>query len=328
MGKFFSNMTEKTAGIAPTGKERPTGEPKTVTAMAVSSNKLRERAEEAEAEAERLRAELAAGNREGGTARLPLDQLHEVPSRRRKMTSEQYNELKENLRNNPLVTPITVRKRPKGGYEVVSGNNRVAIYRELERNDILAVVVESDDDQADLNAFYANLLQTDLSDYEKYLGFKMIQAKYPDMTHTQIAERAGKSRQFVTQLMAFADLPVGAIAILSEKPFTLGANAAEDMAILNKKGRGEQVTEAVIKLCAGEFDQAQAVKYAAGESPKKAAAAKAEPIRFKVGKSTYCDFRRSNNVVRIDFKSPEEAEAIEAAIRSVIENRVEQLKGK
>jgi ParB family chromosome partitioning protein len=328
MGKFLDKMSEKTMGIAPTGKERPIGEPKTVTAMTVNSNKLRERAEEAEAEAERLRAELTAEKGNGGAAHLPLDQLHEVHGRRRKLTHEQYNELKENLRNNPLVSPITVRKRATGGYEVVSGNNRVAIYRELQRNSILAVVLESNDDQADLNAFYANLLQTDLSDYEKFVGFKMIQSKYPDMTHTQIAERAGKSRQFITQLMAFADLPSGAIAILTEKPYTLGANAAQEMAILNKKGRGEQVTDAVIKLSTGELDQGQAVKYAAGESAKKASGAIAEPIRFKVGKSTYCDFRRSNNVLRIDFKSSEEAEAIEAAIRSLIEKRVEQLKGK
>lgn len=321
---IYDKLGAKTAGIKARNIEKNTDKPpRTAPGMFLSAT---QRMDEAEAKVEQLEAKLKEIEAGGGGRELPLEQIHEAPGRRRKLTSQQYGELKENLRNNPLVTPITVRKRDAGGYEIVSGNNRVAAYRELGKASILAVVLDSDDVQAEINSFYANLLQSDLPDFEKYLGFRKIMDRQSAVTHAEVARDAGVSRSFVTQLMAFEELPEEALALLREKPETLGANAAQDFALLCKKGRAEQVIKAIKRIAAGEIDQGKGVREAASDTPLKVAAPKNEPVRIRLGRSTYCDMRRANNVLRLQFQSPEEAIAIQDAIEALLQQRVREMK--
>lgn len=320
---IYDKLGAKTAGIKARTVDKQAEKPaRTAPGMFLNAT---QRLDAAEAKVEELEAKLKDAEATG-VRELPLEDLHEVGGRRRKLTAQQYNELKENLRNNPLVTPITVRKRAAGGFEIVSGNNRVSAFRELGRTGIPAAVLDSDDDQAEINAFYANLLQPDLPDYEKYAGFKRIIARHPELTHAEVAEGAGVSRSFVSQLMAFDDLPADAIAILHDKPDALGANAAQDMAALVKKGRAEAVTRAIAKLANGEIDQARAVREAAADAASKVQTAKPEPIRIKVGRAAYCAIQRADKVLRIQFQSAEEAEAVQGAIREVLERRASELK--
>lgn len=262
----------------------------------------------------------------GFTFEIPLGELHEIEGRRRKLTAQQFHDLIDNLRNNPLVNPIVVRKRAKLGYEIISGHNRVAAYTELGYSNIQAVILDSSDDQADINAFYANLIQPDLPDFEKYRGFKMLMQKYPDLKSDEIAGRAGVSPRLITLLLSFGGLPAEAIKILEANPETIGATAAENFAKLVKKGRGAQVVQAIQKIANKELDQAQGVRFAGIDSTTKPVALKPEPIAIKVGKRTYCKMQRAETVLRLQFVSAEEAQAAEKAVREVLESRAKELK--
>lgn len=318
---IYDKLGAKTAGIKARNIEKTADKlPRTAPGMFLNAT---QRIDEAEARVEELEAKLRDAESSGGRE-IALDDIHEAPGRRRRLTERQYSELKENLRNNPLVTPVTLRKRAAGGYEIVSGNNRVAVYRELGRSHILAVVLDSDENQAEINAFYANLLQSDLTDFEKFLGFRRILEKHPNQTHAQVAEGAGVSRSFVSQLMAFDDLPDEVLHILAVRPEVIGANAAQDLAALTKKGREEQVLKAVRRIAAGEIDQGKAVREAAMDPATRVDMPKAEPVRIRVGRSTYCDMRRANTVLRLQFQSADEAAAMQDAIAELLQRRVRE----
>lgn len=320
---IYDKLGAKTAGVKARTVERVADKaPRTAPAMFLDAT---QRMDAAEQKVEELEAKLRAVEAQATNLELPLDQLHEVAGRRRQLSDDEFTELRENLKQNELVTPIVVRRRAEGGYEVISGNNRVAAYRELGRTAIPAVVRDTEAEKADLNAFYANLFQPHLPDYEKYLGFCMIQRQRPGMSHEQIADMAGVSRSQITKLMAFAGLPEAVHERLRVHVHALGANAALELAQLARQGRAEQVVDAVVKLIAGEVDQAQAVKAAAPvtERPR---SVKPEPTTIKVGKAVYCAIRRADKVLRLEFKSAEEAEAIEQAIADVLRKRVEQVK--
>lgn len=255
---------------------------------------------------------------------LLIVELYEKAGRRRKLTTNQFTELVTNLRSNPLVTPITVRSRAAGGYEIVSGHNRVQAFRELGRDRILAVVIDADDDQVELNAFYANLLQPDLPDFEKYMGFRDIEARHPEMTRTEIAANAGIAKSTISQLMSFGGLPESALKVLGNQPEILGANAAQALAKLSAQGRERQVISAIEKLAAGEIDQTGAIRLAKSEVVKKLAQKSAEPLRIKSGRAVYCDILRAGKVMRIVFNSEEDAVAAQGAIRSELQGRAEE----
>ena len=226
---------------------------------------------EKERENDALKARLKISESNAHQLELPLSALHEVAGRRRHLTIDQYAELKENLRSNRLVTPITVRARPDGGYEIISGHNRTAIYREIGRDKIIAsVLADASDYVAESSALYANLLQSDLTDFEKYLGFKRLIA-LTGHSQQKVAIEAGVSKQALSRWMSFGDLPVEALRVIAGAPEKLGANAAEALSILVSQGKSDAVTEAVKAIVDGTLTQDAGVRRAqiAGKEDRK-----------------------------------------------------------
>lgn len=283
-------------------------------------------AQEYQRKIDKLQKQLDEAAKSGrGGVEIPLDKLIEVKGRRRYMPPEQYRDLRENLRHNPLNHPIVVRPLPNDEYEIISGHHRIDAYREIGRQSIRAVLADDRDGDPTVAAFYANLFQSELTDYEKFLGFTDLQRRFPKMTQAQIAEASGKSEAAISFLMAFADLPEEVGALLSATPSLLGSSSARELARLTKEGKGSQVILAVQQLAAGEIDQKRAVSVAAAD-PNKSAPRAAEVVKIRTGRSPYCELRRVGKSVRLDFQSEDEAQAVQQAIRAVLESRAEAAK--
>ncbi|MEX3917832.1 ParB/RepB/Spo0J family partition protein [Paraburkholderia sp. BR10872] len=320
-------MAAKTAAIAPLGKNPrapsvsdlpKTGPGQFLAAMPLLAEKD-EQLEKMSAENRELREQVAKGS--PGGFEVALDKLVEVKGRRRFKSAEKYAELRENLRNNALIEPIVVAPLADGQYEILAGHHRTDAYRELGRPTIRAITQEGSEDEAEDGAFYSNLLQSDLTDYEKYRGFKAKQDRNPKLTQAQLAKLSGFSESTISFLFAFEHLPPDVISMLHARPDLLGATAGYALANLAKQGRDQQVVAAVKKLAAGEVDQSQAVKLASGgDAREKPAAAAAVSDKIKIGKAVYCQMRRANNVLRLQFQSDAEAERVHAAIRAVLES--------
>lgn len=246
-----------------------------------------------------LEAQLASGQ----ALEIPLEDLHEVPGRKRKLTDEQFLELVENLRNNPLVQAITVRPRAEGGFEIISGNNRTAAYRIIGRDKIMAVGLQATDEQVDLSAFYANLLQPALPDYEKYLGFKRRQDK-TGKSQRELAEEAGIPETTVSSLFSFDKLPGEAKYHLDTKPQILGYHAAIKLAQACASGNTDRVIEAVQLLATNSrFTQAQAVAHATKK--RESFGARPTTLVVKDGKNVVCKIETRGTRLLVDFGDAE-----------------------
>ncbi len=253
---------------------------------------------------------------------LPLIDLYEIPGRKRNLTPEQFSELKANLSSNPLTSPVAVRRREAGGYEIIAGHNRVNAYRELNREKILSVVLEMSEDEAERSAFYSNLLSPALPDFEKFIGLRS-RIEHGKLTQEQVANEAGISQQSVSLLLSFSGLPKEAILILesvSDKGL-LGASAAAKLAQLAKAGKQGRVVEAVQQLADGKLSQVAAVGYASSEDKSKPQTPK--PLVIRSGKKVFCSIRSAAKDVRISFAEPVE-EKLLAQIQEVIEKHAKQ----
>lgn len=88
-------------------------------------------------------------------------------------TSNEMENLKESIERIGLQEPIIVRKKDDK-YEILSGHNRVACYRELGRETIEAFIVEADDDTARLIMIDSNIVQREsLSVMERARAYKI-----------------------------------------------------------------------------------------------------------------------------------------------------------
>lgn len=306
---------------APGGQSRvgrPITAPGATAFMQPTIDALNERAKSAEAKANELAHRL-----EQQPTEVALDRLVEVGSRKRRLSEQQFEELRANLEKNPLVHPIAVRRRPDGQFEVVSGHNRVAAYRALGRNTISVVVVDIEESRLDRSAFYANLLQPSLPDYEKFQGFKR-ERDQSGASQKAMAREAGVAESVVSMLFAFEALPLAAVNALEGKPEVLGMNGAAELARLTREGRGDAVTEAVKLLVEGRLTQKEAIAFASRrESAGKPKQASAAPVKIKSGRSDFCQYVARGTTLRIDFKSEaqraEAEEGVAAYLRTLAE---------
>jgi ParB family chromosome partitioning protein len=81
---------------------------------------------------------------------LPLVQLKEAPWNPNQMAEAMLSRLRESLTRYGLVQNLVVRPLSNGSYEVLSGNQRLQVLRELQRSPVPCVVVDLDNAQARL----------------------------------------------------------------------------------------------------------------------------------------------------------------------------------
>lgn len=324
--KRFEDLMGLTSGVAPI-RDDDESTPKVKTApgqmigLSTQRDDALDRADKAEAEIEAARAELKRMAEQGMVGEIPLSEIFEIEGRRRKLTAEQYSELLENLRFNKLVQAITLRKRMVGGYEIISGHNRVAVYRELGRETILAVVDhDADTGRDNLDAFYANLLQPALPDFEKYIGFKKRQDE-SGKTQKDLAKEAGLSEQYLSDIFSFDKLPGQSKEILASHPHALGAGAAAKLVIAATNGKEDKVIEAIERLASdANWTQQQAIAYA---NTKSDAPKSLNPVLIKDWKDArknFCQIASRGGMVNIKFSdqaiAAEWLNKIEAFVRN------------
>ncbi|QIE30293.1 ParB N-terminal domain-containing protein [Caballeronia sp. SBC2] len=272
-------------------------------------------------EIERLKIALQGAAK----VKLPVSRLHEVPHRRRRLTAEQYGELKANLEKYPLSTPVSVEVRADGDWNIIAGNNRVAVYRELGREEIEANVLDIESSLVERVAFFSNLLSPSLSDFEKYWNFKRLQED-TELNRKELAEAAGLAESHVSRIFAFEGLPDEAKEILAERPERLGSHAAAKLASAAAAGRSTEVTEAVRRLVDDvAFTQENAVKYAISK-PQGAERNIPTPLLVKVGKKKFCEITTRNGVIGVKLNDEADqaeqwAKDIQRFIESTLKSR-------
>lgn len=270
-----------------------------VTLVARTIGKAQEATAAAQAEADVLRAKLAALEaRVSQHLELDLNDLVIVPGRRRRLTPEEFSELKRNLAHNPLSSPISVRALGQGRYELVAGHNRAESYRELGRTHIPAVVLSITTEEASRLAFYSNLLAPKLTAYQRFVGLRTRMAE-GKLTQVQVAEESGLSEQAVSNLMAFAKLPADYLTQLemAEDTTRFGQRA---LLVFLKLTPAElaRALPSLPKVLRGEMTPAAAISLAK-EKPQP----KAPPpsLQVRLGKKVACDIVRRGTVVNLSF---------------------------
>jgi ParB family chromosome partitioning protein len=237
---------------------------------------------------------------------IEIATLFEVPGRRRVLSDEEYAELRANLESNPLIHPVVYRPLPDGRNEIISGNNRVAIYRDdLNRSSIRGVPFHGTDAEVELGAAFSNLLAPSLPDFEKYRQFERLQ-KSLGFSQADITRMSGLAQSHVARILSFESLPAAAKAIIAMKPHKLGGTAAAKFAALAQEGRAEEVTSAIKALVeSGDMTQEKALAMA---SPVRPRARQPSVTTINAGKRKFCEVSVRNGVIGLRF-SGKDAEA-------------------
>lgn len=116
-------------------------------------------------------------------------------------------ELKQSIKQNGIIQPVTVRRMLGGTYELISGERRVRASQELGKRTIPAYIINVDTDAEMLEmGLIENLQRENLNPIEISLSFKRLIDEC-SLTQDQVAEKVGKERSTVTNFLRLLKLP-------------------------------------------------------------------------------------------------------------------------
>ncbi len=133
-------------------------------------------------------------------------------------------ELADSIRENGVITPITVRRRGEG-YVIIAGERRWRAARMAGLSEIPAHVLDVDEPTAYALALIENLQREDLDPIEEAEGYRTLMDRF-SMTQEQAAERVGRSRPAVANSLRLLNLPEALRAMVSGGQLSAGHGRA------------------------------------------------------------------------------------------------------
>ena len=154
----------------------------------------------------------------------------------------EMEELAESIKRNGVVQPILVRPRKGYGYEIIAGERRWRAAKMVKLDNIPAIILEIDDQQASEIALIENVQRQNLTILEEAEGYKRLIKEF-DYTQEQLADVMGKSRSHVTNLIRLLGLPKEV-----KDPLNNGSiSAGHARALLSSPEPAEAVKEVIKK---------------------------------------------------------------------------------
>ena len=232
------------------------------------------------------------------TNEIPLELVR--PNRQQPRTAFDpggLSELAASIARHGVLQPIVV-SADRDGYELVAGHRRVLAARLAGKTTIPAVVREEVGDRLEL-ALIENLQRSDLNAIETARAYKLLMETY-DLTQEQLAERLGKSRSSVANMLRALSAP----------------QALQDAVIEGKIGEGH--LRALLPLPLSDALQALATIIAKGLSVRDA-----EALARKMVHPT----RRGRTRPRLRGGDPDLAQ-VTTELRAALGTKVEILRGR
>lgn len=175
---------------------------------------------------------------------LPLSELRPNPYQPRKIfDDEALNELAASIKTNGVFQPIIVKKTIKG-YDIVAGERRYRASKKAGLTTIPAIVKDFSDEEMMNIALLENLQREDLTAIEEANAYKVM-IENTNITQEELANRVGKSRSHVTNILGLLKLPKSVQDMVLYNKISMGH--ARVLSKLEDKDKIEELAEKIIK---------------------------------------------------------------------------------
>lgn len=143
---------------------------------------------------------------ENNVTKIRIDDIRSNPYQPRKTFDiESLNELAKSIKEYGVVQPIIVKKSIKG-YELVAGERRTKAAKIAGLKKIPAIIKDFDDQEMMEIALVENIQREDLNPIDEATSISNI-IKLRGYTQEEFANKFGKSRSYVTNILGLLKLP-------------------------------------------------------------------------------------------------------------------------
>jgi ParB family chromosome partitioning protein len=154
----------------------------------------------------------------------PIEFLHPGKFQPRSVfVQEGLENLAQSIRENGVLQPILVRDHPsrKSEFEIVAGERRWRAAQLAQLHQVPIVLRSLNDRDVLEIAIIENVQRQDLSPLEEAIGYQRLMEEF-DYTQEQMAERIGKSRPHIANMLRLLDLPPAVRDLLASGDLTTG----------------------------------------------------------------------------------------------------------
>lgn len=124
-------------------------------------------------------------------------------------------ELADSIKSCGVITPLTVRRSEKGGYELIAGERRLRASKLAGLKQVPCYILETDEKGSSLMAIVENLQRRDLDFFEEALSLRCLIEKY-GLTQQQTAEKIGKTQSAVANKLRLLRLLPQTVEVIRE----------------------------------------------------------------------------------------------------------------
>jgi ParB family chromosome partitioning protein len=175
---------------------------------------------------------------------LPTAAIRPNPQQpRRQFDEEALNELAHSVREFGLLQPIVVREVGAGEYELVMGERRWRAAQQAGLESVPAIVRHTEDDALLRDALLENIHRVQLNPLEEAAAYEQLLAEF-GVTHDELADKLGRSRPVVTNMIRLLRLPVAVQRRVAAG--VLSAGHARALLGLTDPGRQEELAARVV----------------------------------------------------------------------------------
>jgi len=206
-----------------------------------------------------------------GLVELPLESIRPNPDQpRRSIDPAALAVLADSIRQHGLVQPVVVR-RDADGYVLIAGERRWRASREAGLERVPALIRDADERGRLELALVENLVREDLSPIEVARACAVLSEDF-GQSHQQVADRLGRARPTVSNLIRLLELPDEVQAMVDRGALTEG----HARAVLMADGARERRRLAE-RIAAEGLSVREAERLARRESGRRAPSPRPEP---------------------------------------------------
>ncbi len=153
---------------------------------------------------------------------IPVEGIEVNPYQpRTHFNEEALNELKDSIKAQGIIQPITVRKLAANSYQLISGERRLQASKLAGLKKIPAYIRSANDRQMLEMALIENIQRADLNSIEVALSYQRLISEC-DLKQEELGDRVGKKRSTVTNYLRLLKLPPDVQASIRDGNISMG----------------------------------------------------------------------------------------------------------
>jgi len=195
---------------------------------------------------------------------------------RTQFDDESLGELEHSIREFGLLQPIVVRETEAGGFQLVMGERRWRAAKRVGLRRVPAIVRQTADDAMLRDALLENIHRVQLNPLDEAAAYEQLLVEF-GVTHTELADRLGRSRPVVTNTIRLLRLPVSVQRRVAAG--VLSAGHARALLGLDDAGQQEELAARIVAEGMSVRATEEAVVLLRRETPDKPRAVKRRPMQ-------------------------------------------------